>query len=60
MEQKQGPGGRDVDRGIETVTVPVSMINDIQAQLNHLNEAMRALSVRLIPSQQAKVSSYNA
>ena len=51
MEQKQGPGGRDVDRGIETVTVPVSMINDIQAQLNHLNEAMRALSVRVISNQ---------
>jgi hypothetical protein len=51
MEQKQGPSNRDVDRDIDTVTVPVSMINDMQAQLNHLNEAMRALSVRVIPNQ---------
>ena len=51
MEQKQGLSDHDVGRDIDTVTVPVSLINDMQAQLNHLNEAMRALSVRVITNQ---------
>ena len=29
MEQKQGPAEREVDKETETVTVPVSMINEI-------------------------------
>ena len=49
MEQKQGPSNRD-DGDLETVTVPVSMISDILAQLDHLNQAMHALSVRVITS----------
>ena len=51
MEQKQGPAEREVDKETETVTVPVSMINDMQVQINLLNEAMRALSFRVIPNQ---------
>ena len=47
MEQKQGPSDRDVAEGSDTITVPVQMINDIQAQLDNLNEAMHALRVQV-------------
>lgn len=75
MEQKQRPSDRDVAEENDSITIPVQMINDIQAQLNKLNEAMHALKVQVElrgtgvsaagsfgnpPIQKTKVSSFNA
>ena len=60
MEQKQRPSDRDVAEENDSITIPVQMINDIQARLNKLNEAMHALKVQVFPIQKTKVSSFNA
>ena len=60
MEQKQRPSDRNVAEENDSITIPVQMINDIQAQLDNLNEAMHALRVQVFPIQKAKVSSFNA
>ena len=60
MEQKQRPSDRDVAEENDSITIPVQMINDVQAQLNKLNEAMHALKVQVFPIQKTKVSSFNA